>query len=244
MPLVAAPPAIGTRLTKLTLIVAAILLAAHLLDGPVRAEAVQCEGTMVNVSASTPDHHREVCTVVRRTCEFLGQLGLTITEPIEVRFAQKLSQSDPIRYFASYDKRRKVVEVLTLAAFDAMGPSIKIFRQQPSRQLLNSFVAHELVHAALSEAPIASTLPLVAHEYTAYVTQISLLDPKLRTAILDVFPLPAFAGLGEISLSYYLLAPEAFAVKSYRHFAAKPRGSEFLHNLVTGNIRMKARGSL
>lgn len=243
MVLAAVPAAIGIRLTKLSSIVAAILLATYPLGGPVRAEAVRCEGTMVKVSAPTPDRHRAICTVVWRTEDFLGQAGLTITELVEVRFVQQISQSDAIRYFASYDKRRQVIELLTLAALNDIEPPVRIFRQPPSRRLLNSFVAHELAHAALSEAPIASTLPLIAHEYTAYVAQLSLLEPHLRAEILDAFPLQAFADLGEISLNYYLMAPEAFAVKAYKHFAAKPRGSDFLYSLVTGAVRMNARGS-
>jgi len=64
---------------------------------------------------------------------------------------------------------------------------------------------------------------IAAKEYFAYVTVLATMEPsRLRRRLADEYPL------------IYLLDPQRFGVRAYRHYLQPGHGREFLQAIVQG----------
>ncbi len=127
---------------------------------------------------------------------------------------------------------------ITLLTFDAASAKGMVFRSPMSETLYASFVVHELAHAIADQHFAAGTRSLLAHEYLAYVAQLSSLSDDEREKILQKYKLKGFRSPHEMSPLFYQLNPGAFGVKAYLHYRglADPQG--FVRGLLDGTIRM------
>jgi len=96
-----------------------------------------------------------------------------------------------------------------------------------------SYVAHELSHVVSDQYINPATKSHLAGEYIAAVTKLAVLTSESREKALKKFPnIEAYKSRGEMSVYYYLLAPNEFAVKCYLHFVSLDKPNDFIERLI------------
>ena len=210
-------------------------------SGPVQAQEIACEHMGVTaVGWSQPDA-MEICRAVSRAMRFLRTVNVTLETELIIRPLSDASAREQPQLIAHFNARNGEMRIRPLAETAAScGEATQLFGLPMSRELWNSVIAHETAHAAVEPHFAPETPKIAASEYIATVTQLSALPETVRNAILVRYQeVPAWADTTEISLTYYLLDPCAFAVKSYRHFAAlqAPSRSDFIRRLLLRGLR-------
>lgn len=121
-----------------------------------------------------------------------------------------------------FDPKTSQIRVLPYAvALDNWRESHAGFGVAFSRAMWRGFVAHEAAHAVADQYFAAGIERQSASEYIAAVVQLSSLPQATREEILARHAgIAGWNSVVEITLTYYLLDPARFAVKSYRHYLA------------------------
>ena len=101
--------------------------------------------------------------------------------------------------------------------------------------LHRSIVAHEVAHAIASQN-LPEKQAFVTQEYIAYVTQLATMPPDVREKVLANFPNNSFDTDEQINMTIFMMAPEVFAVKAYRHFLKPENGAAFFQRLLLENF--------
>ncbi len=107
-----------------------------------------------------------------------------------------------------------------------------------SRDLHNSFIVHEIVHAIAGVHFEVKSHSIAAEEYIPYTAQIALLNENLRKDLLAKITNEGFKNEHEITSLFHDLSPSAFAVKAYRHFLRNENGSDFYQKILTGKCML------
>ena len=101
-----------------------------------------------------------------------------------------------------------------------------------------SFAVHELVHAIINENFMETTPSRLAQEYIASVTQLIVLEHDDLEIFLNTFgDVERYSGVHEMSITYYLLDPQRFAVKCYRHYLTLKRPAQFVDRLLKNSSK-------
>ena len=232
-------------LTRLpVLLLAAFLLPAGLSaysapDDP--APAYRCPGLTPDVVVATGQKHDAVlvCSGAARAMRFFDHLDLPLMRDIQFRLHPALARQDAA-HIGYYDAHSRRIDFLTYAACVEQCATQPPFRLPMNEELYIGFAAHETSHAVIDELTAGRPLSRVAHEYLAYVVQISTMPPAERDTLLHGYDLPAFENPRQISLTYYALDPCAFGVKAYRHYTALPDPAGFVRDLLDGKVHLGA----
>jgi len=234
-----------TSLSRLpVLLLAAFLLSAGLSaysapDDP--APAHRCPGLTPDVVVATGRKHDAVlvCSGAGRAMRFFDHLDLPHVRNILFRLHPALARHDTA-HIGYYDAHSQRIDFLTYAACAEQCATQPPFKLPMNEELYIGFAAHETSHAVIDEVTAGRPLSRVAHEYLAYVVQISTMAPAERDAMLQGYGLQAFENPQQISLTYYALNPCAFGVKAYRHYTTLPDPTGFIHDLLDGKVRLGA----
>jgi hypothetical protein len=105
------------------------------------------------------------------------------------------------------------------------------YRRRPwrlawDRQLADSILQHEIVHAVINQlmGSKRGRLPRAWHEALAYAVQIDLMNEGLRTRVLAQYPTQErFSSTLEINDFVHGFDPDAFAVAAYKTYASEGR---------------------
>jgi hypothetical protein len=108
---------------------------------------------------------------------------------------------------------------------------VEMFGMPVDHDLYKSLIVHEVAHVIASKN-FAVAQTFIAHEYIAYVTQLSTMPSVLREKILADLPGDGFTATEQINLTLFILSPELFAVQAYRHFQRPENGAAFLQRLL------------
>lgn len=204
----------------------------------------QCEGAGVSIQHhSSPRLKRDAtlaCEAALAATDFLGRHGLNVQVPIRIAIVddypqslRRVGHSSAFGYFVESENR---AYILSRAACSRRTMDQPPFGEAFGTDLYRSFVVHEVAHiivAANHSAEIAST---VAHEYVAYVVQLSTMPPSLRERIVANAGLEPYKSFGEMSELYYALNPEAFAIKVYGHFRNSVDRAGVLKAALSGQL--------
>jgi hypothetical protein len=66
------------------------------------------------------------------------------------------------------------------------------------------------------------------------------MEPNVRSKILQEYSVAPFAGVEDMSLTYYELDPNAFGVKVFLHYQSLADKSGFIQGLLSGSIKQNA----
>jgi Family of unknown function (DUF6639) len=173
------------------------------------------------------------CDGVRDALAFLEPAGLKLERGPAIQLVDQLPARSDKHALGRYDARHNVVEMLNYrAAVSASECGPRAFKIPMSRELWQSYVAHEIAHATV-RAHGSRTLTVAQHEYVAAVVQLGTLPDAIRAEILHNYDeFPAFDEASEITDLYYYMAPCAFAVKAYRHYLMPGNGPAFIARLL------------
>lgn len=203
------------------------------------AEAYRCPGPTPDVLIDAELSHDAtlVCNGAQRAIRFFHRLDLPVTRTIRFQLHRTLPRQDAA-HVGYYDARSDRIDFLTYAACVEQCATRPPFKLPMNEELFVSFAAHETTHAMVDEITAERPVSRIAHEYLAYIVQISTMAPAERDALLQGYDLPGFEHAGQISLTYYALDPCAFGVKAYRHYTALSDPAGFLRDLLDGRIRL------
>jgi Family of unknown function (DUF6639) len=207
----------GMRLTALLL----LLVAFDALASNAVGEMV-CGDGPVTVIGWTREDAIEVCSAVQASLSWLLAMELTLSDSVTIRSLADQGALANTHRLGRYDARTKEIQILTFdAAFKASVAERPAFGVPMTRDLWRSYVAHEMAHAVADAYFASGVSHLTAGEYIAGVLQLAVLPDGAREEVLENYrKLAGWESAGEISAQYYLMAPGAFAIKSYKHFTA------------------------
>jgi hypothetical protein len=188
------------------------------------AEEVACKGTGATVSGWSRQEAEEICDSIRRAMDFLRSNDLQLAKGLVVRRLDIKALSDDPHSIARFNGRTNEIHVLPFdEAVTWCRKEAQSFSVPMTRDLWRSNIAHETAHAAAEPHFTPGVSKAAASEYIATVTQLSTLPETTRRTILDNYrDFTAWGDESEISMTFYLLDPCAFAVKSYLHFYGLP----------------------
>lgn len=225
--------------TALPRLLVAILAFGSLLtptDGH-SASLTDCPGIALQVTLGSASDRVLICKGASRAVAFFGLHDLGILEKIQVR----LTADDEIMkrgtHIGLYDAQTGVIQFLGFQQALRQCAERSPFGTPMDEALYTSFATHEVAHAIAEQNFEIEPKSRIAHEYIAYVAQISTMQPEKREAVLQNYRVEAFENPAQMSLIYYGLDPSAFAVKAYRHFQGLPDQTGFLQALLSGAIR-------
>lgn len=197
---------------------------------------ITCPTLPVDVSAVSSEDRSLVCDAAEKARAFFQSHGIEIKRQIRIRLHPGEIENHA-NHIGLYDSKKDHIDLVTLqhARFHCKEKSP--FDVQMNKALYTSFVIHEVAHAIADQNFNSSPSSLIAPEYLAYVTQFSTMDEKLQQEILQRYQVPPFAGIEDMSVIYYELDPNAFALKAFRHFQHLTDKTYFVQGLLSGAIK-------
>lgn len=190
-----------------------------------------CRSGDVRVDGGTTEDTLAVCAAARSVSGFFRNIGLSRTAAITVLLVDRMPSENGDNVLGCFNAADAQVKVLSWRAASDRG---RWLGQSIDRTLYHSLVAHEIAHAlAWCNAP-GNTLSVRASEYVAYVVMFATMESGRREAILADAPGVSFDREGEISDTFYYLAPSRFGVAAYRHYLRPENGARFLRAVLSG----------
>jgi hypothetical protein len=199
-----------------------------------RSAELACHRGAIVVTGDNADDLPLACAAVEHALVFLEPSGLTLERGPAIRLVEALPAGNDQHTLGLYDAKRDVVDVLNFrAAVAASECGPRAFKVPMSEPLWQSYIAHEIAHAAARAHDPLRRLSLAQHEYIAAVVQLGTLPQAIRETILHNYAgIPAFVDPSEITDLYYYMAPCAFAVKAYRHYLEAGNGPAFISRML------------
>jgi hypothetical protein len=187
---------------------------------PALARDEACVGIPVIVCGWSRTERERICAAAARALDFLGDAGLPPPRPVRMRPLQLAPGNEDAHCLGHFDASQREIRVLPYEdAVVATNGHARAFDLPMTRGLWQSYVAHEVAHAAIEDGFAEGAPRFTASEYVAGVVQIATMDDADRSLVLDRYrDVGAFGGRLEISGQYYLIDPARFAVKAYLHY--------------------------
>jgi hypothetical protein len=227
------------RLTRCLLVV--IFLAVSSGVAPVGAEekiSFICPAVPVHVVPASAKDQTLVCNAADKAHGFFRSHGIEIKRQIHIRLHQEEIQNHE-NHIGLYHAKKDLIDMVTLDHARHQCSEKPPFDIQMNEGLYSSFVVHEISHA-IADQNFGGTQSLIVQEYLAYVTQFSTMEPNVRSKILQEYSVAPFAGVDDMSLTYYELDPNAFGVKVFLHYQSLADKSGFIQGLLSGSIKQNA----
>jgi hypothetical protein len=200
------------------------------------SEMSPCVGTPALITASSQDDRELACDAVVSTLQLAQRFDMEIPPRLDIEVVDKLDSQYAAKRFGEFDPFEGKILVMSSSACKLAAQNWKPFGQQITPMLQRSLIVHEVAHAVADWNFKVSEPNFLAHEYIAYVFQISSMPKDLQSAILKHVEVPAFQDIDEINDIYYGLNPDYFGVKSYRHFMQTKERKALLHRFLAGEV--------
>ncbi|MGP6086652.1 hypothetical protein [Antarctobacter jejuensis] len=194
-------------------------------------ESFSCADSKATVLSTDKELSSRICEVVSRSLPVLRNCHLVARRPLVIRVSQQLHGTGYIARFAPHRQ-----EILLPAPQDLGNhfAADSAFLTVPKRDLFESIIVHEMVHALFSSTICGRETCLAGHEYLAYALQIDALPKQSRDQLLTAFPEVKPQGLEWFDNRTLTETPELFAVTAWRHFNQPAHGCDLVSGLVTG----------
>jgi hypothetical protein len=201
---------------------------------PAYAARLKCADFPVVFEYEGPEEIKCVCETARAAVTFLKTLGLETTGVITIRLVEHLPPHQMHNLVGCYNPSSRKVDLLIYSKVVELSQENKsMLSIGISEEIWCSYAAHELAHDVSNQYINPATKSHLAGEYIAAVTQLAVLTPESREKILKKFQnIEAYKSRAEMSVYYYLSAPNEFAVKCYLHFVSLDKPKEFIERLV------------
>lgn len=191
-----------------------------------------CERTDAFVRSAGPDH-AAACAGVRKAVEALGKCGIRPATTLFVDVADVVRGPDGSPMFSRFDRDDDMIVVAGSASIGRLAEDTP-FARLPARDVFESLVAHETVHAVMDHGRATPTRTRAALEYSAFALQIDALPEPAREAFLLRVG-AADGGAGSVFSDAMLqLDPYGFAARAYRHFKSESGGCKSLQAIASG----------
>lgn len=204
----------------------------------VRAEEVRCQEVAVSVFAVLPQDASSACKVANDAIRFFQKVGLKTGGAIRVEMVPGSNNDLLPQTYGCYDAALDVVRLWDYETCRQHSKNRRHFGQRMTRAMYESFIAHEISHAIAVTNFETPTQSRLAHEYIAYVTQFVTMDTDLRDSILHHYSHISVSNMRDLSYASWIMSPEIFAVRCYKHFLKPENGPEFIRSLLSGSRQL------
>lgn len=178
-------------------------------------------------------HHEAACAGVRKAVEALGRCGIRPSAVLYVEVAGVVRGPDGTPMFGRYDRADDIILVAASESIERLARNTP-FEQLPARDVFESLVVHETVHAIMEHNMVIPARTRSALEYPAFALQIHALPDAARDRFLQQAG-EADGGASDIfSDAILMLDPFYFAARAYRHFMSEAGGCKSLQAIVSG----------
>jgi len=197
---------------------------------PLWADQMLCTSNGILIEGSSQEIISEACDAVKSSAHFFQTAGLSMPSNILIRIEHETSSKNLDGHeIGHYDALLHTIVMndfrTTTSQSKQPPPELWAVDSLPYWQ---SYIVHELAHAAI-HADCGQKCPSRAiDEYIAAVAQISVLPEEYRSRLVDSYPdLKAWESKNDITEIYYALDPHKFAIKSYKYYQqqADPKAS-------------------
>ena len=195
-----------------------------------------CPKILVDVGFESERDRALVCAGAAKARAFFRPYGIGLKRRIRLRLHQTEIENRAF-HIGLYDAKKDQIDLLTFEQAKRQTAGDSLFGMQMDEPLYVSVVVHEIAHAIAGQNLEIRPRSLVAHEYIAYVAQLSTMEPETLSKICERYESAAFEGIGEMSSVYYALDPSGFGVKAYRHHQALADPGAFIRDLLSGAIQ-------
>lgn len=204
------------------------------------ADVECCTDVRVDAVADQRASVSAVCRAAEQVSSVLSVCGFGVLDRIPVQVVEVLPAECPAHALGYFDARDATVTIPTYAACVALAGPEGRFGVPVTTALYESLIAHELVHATVSQHQGRTAINRAGQEYLAYAIQLATMSPALRTRILARYPQADPVRFDELSELYLDLAPGRFAVKSYLHFIALEDRCALIGDLLEGRRTLRS----
>jgi len=193
-----------------------------------------CNNSTVTFEFQNDNDSRCLCPTINSALEFLESIGLEINDSITIRLVDHINSSIDNNLVGSYNLLTHEVCVLTYdKTSDVVKTNKAVLGVPMTEELWCSYAAHEFAHVVSSRYLSPHIKTHTAGEYVAAVTQLSVISPDTREKILARYSdIDAYQSRAEMSELYFLMDPNKFAVKCYKHFLSLKDPRTFIEELV------------
>lgn len=196
--------------------------------------SLHCSDTVVTFTYIDQSDLKCLCSTTAAALGFLESLDLKPANNITINLTTEVPAGQEHHHFGTYDFKKQDVNILSYPEVMAKpAETRKVFGLNLDEELWCSIAAHELAHVVIRSSMNHQLRTHTADEYLAYVTQLQGLTPSTRAKIRERFPeVTAYRSTDEMSETYFLLAPNKFALKSYLHFITLEQPKKFIHQMI------------
>ena len=217
--------------------VAAVRVDQSLTGGkPTKLAGLQrCPQALVDVTASSADERRLVCSAAKDALQLLGRCGISLRRPLDVHILSEVRHSfGPI--FGLFDVKQQRVLVTREVNIPALVKDTP-YAKLPQRDFYSSLIVHEVIHGVMHQNLKRPATTHAAYEYPAYALQIASLAPSVREEFLQSFDQTALNDRTTLfNDSVLFFDPYFFAARAYHHFKAAADGCARLNALLEGEV--------
>lgn len=197
------------------------------------AASLQCSKDSVAFEFETSEGLEYICEKTTKVIRFLESIDLQVTDCITIKLVDDFPAEVPQNLFGYYVPRTHEVSVLTYSRAKNFASEKPHFGSKMTKDMWSSFASHELAHAIIDQNKDRISPSRLAEEYIACITQLTTLEPEDLNNFLEAYgDVDAYLSIDEMSDTYYLLDPNRFAVKCYRHYLALNDPKQFIGQLI------------
>lgn len=226
---------LGAHVRIAKLLIVALLSVAWAWPLPLRAEQGPCANDGILIEGNRPEDVAGACDAIKDALPVFLIAGLATPRNLVIRLVDEAASTLLDEHeIGHYDGRLHAIVIRDYRAATRQGVRADHgLGAIATRGEWQSYIVHELAHAAI-HASCDQTCPSRAiHEYVAAVAQISALPEPQRARLLDAHrDLGAFEHEREITEIYYSLHPRYFAVKAYKNYLRQTDPAAFLKALL------------
>ena len=210
-----------------------ILLCLSISEGFSDTTSLRCSEVPVAFAYDDPHELKCLCSTSKAAIAFLKTIGLQTTDCITIRIVKEFQGQQAHTLFGLYNTTSLEVSIVTYSKAEVLSQGGQVFGIDLTEDLWCSFAAHELAHAISEKFLNPKIKAHTAGEYISSIVQLAVLTPSTRENILERYKdVKAYQSREEMSELYYLLDPNRFAVKCYRHFIALKDPRDFIDRLI------------
>jgi hypothetical protein len=196
----------------------------------------RCAESHVEVTASSSDEHRLVCSAANDALELLGRCKISLHRPLQVQIVSEVRHpfSGPI--FGLFDKKKERVLATQFANIPALVRGTP-YEGLPQVEFYRSLIVHEVVHGVMHQNLKRTATSHAAYEYPAYALQIESLPSSVRDQFLAT--INDIAGRDEVLLfsdALLFFDPFFFAARAHQHFRGSANGCAHFLALLDGDV--------
>ncbi len=213
-----------------------LLCALALIATKALAMSETCPETHATVVFEERSHAALACAAAKDAIGFWSGWDLAGPTRVTLEVVEILTPLHGRHLIGLYDAPTNTIKILSLTASQEIVGATLVFGMAFDEELYRSFIVHEVTHAIADQFFAVNVASIPAHEYIAYVAQLSTMPAVLRERIMAGASVEGFIDEYEISEIYLGFSPEDFALKSYLHYMRPGNGEAFVNRLLTGDF--------